>query len=139
MGAKSEWLDGRMIANLALYYILVDDFQVTRRVGLTSFTVLNAQAVTSRGLDLDVVARPLEGLDLIAGLGYIDARFDRFRVARTSERFDGNDIQLVPPYTFSVAMQYRTATADSLGWNTRASVATASSRTTRVDRRPTSC
>ena len=49
----------------------------------------------------------MEGLDLIAGLGYIDARFDRFRVARTGERFDGNDIQLIPPYTFSVAMQYR--------------------------------
>jgi iron complex outermembrane receptor protein len=107
VGLKTTWLDERLLANLALFYVLIDDYQVIQRVGLTGFTVVNADAVTSRGVELELAARPADGLDLAAGFGYTDARFDDFRLAATGARFDGNDVQLVPQYNFALAGQYR--------------------------------
>jgi iron complex outermembrane receptor protein len=106
-GAKGAWLDGRLLADLALFYIVSRDFQVVRRAGLTSFQVVNAERVTSRGLDASVLAEPWRGLDVSAAVGYIHARYDDFQLPTSGRRLDGNDVQLVPPYSFSLALEYR--------------------------------
>src|SRR2546422_5497338 len=57
-GVHGAWLDERVRANLALYWIRVRGYQDVQRVGLTSFTVLNARQVTSRGVEFELTANP---------------------------------------------------------------------------------
>jgi len=107
IGFKGDWFDGRLGADLALFYILAHDFQVQRRSGFTSFRVLNADQVTSRGVEAAVAAEPWPGVNATAAVGYTDARYNDFRLPDGGRRLDGNDIQLVPAYNFSLALQYR--------------------------------
>jgi outer membrane receptor protein involved in Fe transport len=46
--------------------VLSRDFQVNQRTGLSAFTVVNADRVTSRGFELRAVASPARGLELTA-------------------------------------------------------------------------
>jgi iron complex outermembrane receptor protein len=105
-GLKTAWLEDRITADLALFYILARDFQVIRRAGFTSFQVLNADQVTSRGVEAALTARPWAGVALEGAVGYTDARYDDFRTPE-GVRLDGNAIQFVPPYTFALALEYR--------------------------------
>jgi len=107
LGVKSTWLDGRVTANAALFDLEIHDYQVIERVGLSSFTVANASRATSRGAELDCRAALAPGLEGTVAFGYTDARYDRYHDATTGERFDGNDVQLVPQYTFTIALEYR--------------------------------
>lgn len=104
-GAKSTWLEDRLAANLSVFDVQVHDYQVEERVGLTSFALVNAHSVATRGVDLDATARPVRDVDVRAAFGFVDARYERFEFR--GQRFDGNELQLVPPYQFSLAAQYR--------------------------------
>jgi iron complex outermembrane receptor protein len=107
IGVKGSWLEHRLAADLALFYIVPHDFQVVQRFGFTGFQVLNAPQVTSRGLDASVNAELWPGLDLSAVVGYVDAHYDRFHAAGSKRPLDGNPLQFVPPYNFAVALDYR--------------------------------
>jgi iron complex outermembrane recepter protein len=106
-GLKSTWLDDRLSADLALFYVLAEDFQVARRAGFTSFRILNAEQVTTRGVEAALAARPCAGLEIDTAIGYTDARYDDFQLPDRGPRLDGNAVALVPPYDFSIALQYR--------------------------------
>jgi iron complex outermembrane receptor protein len=106
LGAKASWPEWRLSAAATAFYVLSRDFQVPERSGFTSFTVVNADQVTSRGIELSAVAYPARGLEVTTSFGYIDARYDDFRLPGRGPPLDGNRVQLVPPYNFAAAVQY---------------------------------
>lgn len=108
-GVHASALDGRLDTDVALYWIRVRDYQDIEPKGLTSLTVRNARHATSRGVELEVFADPIRGLDLEANVAYIDAHYDDFREPGTGRRFDGNRIAFAPQYTFWLGGQYRQA------------------------------
>jgi iron complex outermembrane receptor protein len=115
VGFKSSWLQNRLTANLAIFRIETDDYQVTHSITLTSVTVRNAARAITEGIELEINARPLRGLDLFGAVGYVHAKFDRFTDPDDSADYSGNTINMVSEYTCSLAAQYRA----KKGWFTR--------------------
>jgi outer membrane receptor protein involved in Fe transport len=61
--------------NVAAFYEEFDDFQLNSFTG-TAFTVSNLPEVTSKGVELELLAEVTEGLRLQGGAAYTDARYD---------------------------------------------------------------
>ena len=108
VGVKTTWLDDRLGVNLSFFHNPVDNYQVATFDPITLLTtsVRNADASIT-GLEFDVRATPLEGLDLIAGLGFVDTEFTSFTDPATGTNFDGNSLPYAPELTYNVAAQYR--------------------------------
>lgn len=108
LGAKTEWFGDRLGVNFALFYNPVEDYQVVTIEPITRLpaNVSNAD-VSIWGLELEARATPIDGLDLIAGLGWVDAQFVDFIDESTGTDFDGNRIPYAPNLTYNLAAQYR--------------------------------
>lgn len=106
LGAKTSWLDDRLQVNAALFYIEWSDMQVEIMTeDGTSFRLDNAAKATSKGAELELFARPMTGLELIAGAAYTDASYDDYR--KGSEVFDGNKVIDSPEFTLNLGGTYR--------------------------------
>ena len=107
LGLKTSWLDNRLTANLALFTNQVSDYQLLLRgFDAVSSDIINADAQIS-GVEFELRATPLDGLDLTAGFGYVDARFDNATNPFTNKNFDGNRLPYAPNYNYNLAAQYR--------------------------------
>jgi iron complex outermembrane receptor protein len=91
VGLKTQWLDNRLIVNLAVFDNNFQDFQA--RVSGTvidpvtmlptpSLTVLNAGELDIRGAELEVSYHPIDPLHLDAQIGYLDASYGSFADSR---------------------------------------------------------
>lgn len=108
IGLKSSWCDDKFLANIALFYSDIQDYQVERQItGTTDLTIFNAPEVTALGVELEVIGRPLEGLELSAVFGYTDIQFDRFIDPVTSADLKGNRPPSVPEFNLLLAAQYK--------------------------------
>lgn len=106
VGAKTSWFDNRLTANMTLFYIDTDDMQVSILDPLTyDFTVKNASATTSYGMELDVTALIFEGLTADASLGYTHATFDSYNDG--GHDYSGNDVPISPRFTAQLGLTYR--------------------------------
>ncbi len=77
-GAKTRWLDGRLTANLTGFWILWDGQQLVAAssAGLTdNFFNTNVGESRSRGIELELAARPTDWLSLDLSYAFTDARF----------------------------------------------------------------
>ncbi|NET09396.1 MAG: TonB-dependent receptor [Symploca sp. SIO2B6] len=108
IGLKSSLLDDRLGVNLAAFHNPIEDYQVLILDPFTAvpLEITNADAALT-GVELELRATPSEGLDIIAGVGYVDARFTDFRDRVTGEVFDGNQLPFAPEWTYNLAVQYR--------------------------------
>lgn len=83
-GIKSSLLDGRMTANVAAFWNDYTDLQLSSFVadpgGVGGFGALftNAGAATIRGVEVEVVARPVQPLTINATLSYLDGQYDEY-------------------------------------------------------------
>jgi iron complex outermembrane receptor protein len=77
LGAKSEFLDGRLQLNVEAFHYLYRDYQVVNIDG-TALRTETAPKVRVRGVDVEATAQPLTGLKLDAKVSYLDARFREF-------------------------------------------------------------
>lgn len=118
-GYKSQWLDGKLQANLALFYIRWRALQLNNvlPVDATTFLpyIVNAGGANSKGVELELRARPNKNWDLFGSFGYTDAEF------RNGSRDNGvsvahHDLPYTPEYKASVGTQM------SWEWNRSATV-----------------
>ncbi|MEO5802557.1 MAG: TonB-dependent receptor, partial [Verrucomicrobiota bacterium] len=107
-GAKTKWLEERFLVNAAIFYTDTHNYQVYQlnSTDPSQAFLVNADRVSSYGAELDMMARPCENLDLSAAFGVTQTEFDRF-TDKTGTKFDGNDVNFVPEFTASLAVQYR--------------------------------
>ncbi len=76
LGLKSTLFDGRLGANLAIFYTKVDDFQAQFfDPSISAYVFGNAPELTSKGFTLDLFGRPMQGLTVNAGVAYTDAKY----------------------------------------------------------------
>ena len=115
-GLKSGWLDNRLILNLAAFYIDCKDKQVFLHTGAMNATIKNAAEATSLGFEIEALARPVRGLEIIGGFGYLDAEFDEFTDpiydpvtgAKIGEKnYKDKELTFAPEYSYNLAVQYR--------------------------------
>lgn len=107
LGLKTEWLEKRLLVNLALFYIDWQNIQINKPNPSApgQFYIANAGGADSKGVELEMIARPVAGLDLFGGIGYTDARF----LAGSTDggvNVGGNRLQYAPTFTANAGAQY---------------------------------
>ena len=123
LGAKTSWYDNRLVLNVAVYDIQWDDVIVNANSGdpLFSYSV-NAGAAHSRGVELEVVATPVRGLELSFAGNYTDAEIDSVSpIGATSPAANpGAKLPFVPAYKVHGGVQYSFPVMGSLTGRLRA-------------------
>ncbi|MBI1252603.1 MAG: TonB-dependent receptor plug domain-containing protein [Alphaproteobacteria bacterium] len=77
LGAKTNWMDGALILNLAAYFNEYKDFQLNTFNGI-SFQVTSVPEVVSQGVELDAIWRmPIDGLSFQGGVAYTEAEYGK--------------------------------------------------------------
>jgi iron complex outermembrane receptor protein len=119
IGVKNAFLNNRLIINGSVFYMDITDMQVNEAVSPVVTYVTNAAEATGKGFELEMTARITDGLSLMAGYGYTDIEFDKYKDALGD--YDGNKNPFAPKYTFNIGAQYRHesgfyARADLIGY-----------------------
>jgi len=74
-GIKANTLGGKLSATVSYYHIKVKD-KIRTDVNHINFSIQDGEQL-SKGVDVEVVAAPLDGLSLIAGYAYNDTKFTK--------------------------------------------------------------
>ncbi len=120
IGAKTSWLDHRLTANVAAYYIDWQDLQLNVPFGAPGqFFIANVGNAASKGVELELHARPRAGLELFAGGGLMSARFLSGSMSG-GVGVGGNKIPFSPNYTANAGVQYSRAVGKNRTLYTRA-------------------
>jgi iron complex outermembrane receptor protein len=82
LGLKSEWLDNRLIFNLAAFHTKYNDKQedvvFPDPRGATVTIVQNAASAKLTGFEAEIRTMPTEGLSIGFAVGYLNAKFDQW-------------------------------------------------------------
>jgi iron complex outermembrane receptor protein len=84
--SKNEFFDGRLRLNGTLFWVEYDPFQVCQFNGPSYFCNSNGSA-TIRGLELEWVATPIEGLQINGHFNWLDSRINNFQIIDPTARF----------------------------------------------------
>lgn len=102
-GFKLALMGGRARLNGSAYYYDYNDYQAFQIVGLTTF-IFNADAET-HGFELEFQTSPIDGLDFLAGVGYIDVTIQDVDVDGTGPR-DTKPVQS-PKWNVNSLLRYQ--------------------------------
>jgi iron complex outermembrane receptor protein len=80
IGAKTEWFDKRLRANVSAFLYQYKNLQQQVYEGAALVTV-NAAAAKIKGIDLDVEARVAHNLTLAVGFEFLDSKFSDYKNA----------------------------------------------------------
>jgi iron complex outermembrane receptor protein len=80
LGAKSQWFDNRLRANIAIFHLDTNDLQtpsafVNPATGAITFITRNFADYQNTGVELELTAVPTEGLNLYFNMGYQDPKY----------------------------------------------------------------
>jgi iron complex outermembrane receptor protein len=105
-GVKTSWVGGRVLANAAVFFTDWTDLQLNlpNPQVPAQFFIANVGSAFSRGVELELMARPMSGVDVFSSFGYNHARFGD---NTTSSGLDvsGNVVPFTPDYTFAIGAQ----------------------------------
>lgn len=82
IGLKSDWLEGRLTLNAAVFKTTFEDFQAeVFDLGTSPITarVTNAGELETSGLEIEARFEPLDGLTLDANMNWLDATYTDFK------------------------------------------------------------
>jgi iron complex outermembrane receptor protein len=122
-GVKSTLAGGKVAANAAIFFIDWDDLQlnVPNPFVPGQFYIANVGGARSRGLEIDVTAKPAASLDLFAALGFTNATFAAGTMAN-GVAVDGNDLPYTPDYTATFGGQMTRRITSAINGFARAEV-----------------
>jgi len=108
VGIKSRLLDGKLKANLAAYWIDWSNIQIQDQAtdGQLQFSFRgNGGGATIKGLEIELLAYPAEGLQLGLTANISDAKLNQDNPIATSGR-NGDPIPYIPNFTLSATAEY---------------------------------
>ena len=114
-GIKSTWAGGRVLANATLFFIDWSDLQLNLPNPFVpaQFYIANVDGASSGGIELELTARPTQGLDVFSSFGYARARFDDGTQLSDAD-VSGNRLPIAPEYTFNLGAQFSHALTNML-------------------------
>lgn len=117
VGAKTEWFDRRLRANVAVFWVDYSDIVTTAATGEggggeTVFSLFNAGDATVKGVELELSAVPVEGLDLFTSVGYQEGDIE----PRSGVVIGNLDIKQKPDWTVNLGGTYRWPLANLGGY-----------------------
>ncbi len=114
LGLKSRFADNRIQVNAAAFQMTYDGFQANNFVLLNGGTIsnlTNAGQVRSTGFEIDILANPVDGLDLFANIAYADAKVRRFNpnpLTNAPDARNGTKLPLAPEWSWNIGATYET-------------------------------
>lgn len=107
LGGRSELFDRKVSATFALYYMNVDNIQITRIVdqqGTVGRSVTNAGQSESKGAELGIRYNPDPSFTLFGEYGFADTRLVNYTEGELD--YSGNYIPFAPQNTMSLGASY---------------------------------
>ncbi|WP_320044330.1 TonB-dependent receptor [uncultured Desulfobacter sp.] len=106
IGAKSQLLENRLIITGSLFYMDIDDMQVSESLADAPWGyVTNVGTAVSYGAELEVQAKITPQFTITANVGYTHVEYEEYK--DDSGDYSDNKIPNVPDYTFAIGGQYR--------------------------------
>jgi iron complex outermembrane receptor protein len=120
-GVKSTFAGGKAAVNAAIFSIDWDDLQlnVPNPFVPGQFYIANVGSAKSRGVEVDVMARPMPSLDVFAAVGFTNAKFGAGTMAN-GVAVDDNDLPYTPDYTATFGGQLTRAITSAINGFARA-------------------
>lgn len=136
VGARMQFFDRKLTTNITLFKTNYKDLQAqsieTLNDGTQNYRLTNVGELETKGIELDVAARPLQDLSLTGSVAYLDAKYKDYPVAqcyplqtaaqgciRTGvqpyQNLTGQRATQAPEWKFSISGEY----SPSLGGNLR--------------------
>ncbi len=122
LGAKTQWLDRTLTANLTFYRMDISGYQ-DRAFDGTSFTVRNAGNLRQQGFELDLVARPSRNLTFTGSIAHLDSEFTRYPNAPGLpglggvQDLKGKPVTFSPEWTGRVGFDWTGAFGNGWSWD----------------------
>ena len=108
-GLKQVFAGGRVYLEVAGYYNRYSNVQtVSPLTGSTITATTNSGRASGPGVDATLSVRPIRDLSLSGNVGFSRIRFD----TNTTDRFKGEPLDLVPDWTYNLAIDYTPALSD---------------------------
>lgn len=98
VGIKASLFDGRLMPTVAYF----DIRDTNRAIGLGGGVYVAAGEVKSRGVDVEVAARPTPNWEVVAGYTYTDTRFSKGQPAEVGQQFNS----FFPKHSFKLWTNY---------------------------------
>ena len=112
LGVKNTFFENRARVNISFFYTTITDVQVPTLVLPAAITVTkNAGSMTSKGVDAELAATVLKGLEATYNFGYTDAKYTTLKLSQNGSETDlsGNLQIFTPDITSLLALQYSVA------------------------------
>ena len=112
IGFKADLVPGRTFIAAALFRIEADNWQeynvLLDSQGLVASTSLitSNSAIVINGGEIEVTSKPIERLELRAGLGISSANYSRYKFTAAQD-FTGNKVKLVPEWDLNLSATWR--------------------------------
>ncbi|KRB85308.1 hypothetical protein ASE00_00420 [Sphingomonas sp. Root710] len=110
IGLKTRLLDNRLIANVSAFRYDYKDLQVNAFISPGVTDIVNAASATVKGVELELTAKPVPGLDLTANFAYLDATYKDYPAApiggTATIDASGNRLNNAPKFTMNFSAQY---------------------------------
>ncbi len=123
IGLKADWFDNRLRTNIAFFQSNYDDLQRTVIRSSTDpnnpqETITdNAANATVRGIEMELTAVPIDGLQIDFSMGYIDAQYDEFLADLNNDGIvtDNSALPLsrAPEWTLGAGVSYNADLGDA--------------------------
>lgn len=109
IGIKNNFLKNRLQLNATGFITKVSDAQVPTLILPDAITVTrNAGVLESKGVELEIYAKPINGLQAIFNFGYTNAKYKNLKLSQygSAINLDGKRQIFTPEMTSMLAVQY---------------------------------
>ena len=113
LGYKSQWFDRRLTFNATLFHYDYRDVQINvvgpnpGAVGGATVSYLqNAAKAHTNGAEIELEARPVEGLSLTGAVGILDTKYDELQVVNGGADLSGARFVRAPKLTLNGSATY---------------------------------
>jgi iron complex outermembrane receptor protein len=108
VGAEYALPENHLSFSLTGFLNRIHDYQVNRPdLFSTDYFTVNADQVTSLGLEAEIKWQPVNGLTVHGGAGYVNTEFDDYHdPLLPGVKYDGNKVPFVPEFTASLGARY---------------------------------
>lgn len=122
VGVKKEFLNNLITANVTLYQITnsnlaqMSEFKADGTPNTDTNVKTLSGETTSKGIEVDLAARPFDGLNVIAGYSYNDMRYTETSGA-TGAFIEGDRLVRTPQHTANLSLFYNFAIGKVKGFS----------------------
>lgn len=127
LGMKSNWLENHVQFNITAFHQNLGDMQAQVNAvdpgntqGGFSIVIQNAAEATIAGAEAELILRILDGLDISAGYGYIDAQYDEFNsfdinTGAVSDIANDRAFEFSPENSYNLSLNYTVPSFTNIG------------------------